>query len=37
MTPACASLRAADHGPALRVAEQFEEASQQRAAATLGM
>ena len=37
MTPAAASLRAADHGPALRVAQQFEEAPQQRAAATLGM
>ena len=37
MTPAAASLHAADHGPALRVAQQFEEAPQQRAAATLGM
>ena len=37
MTAAGASLRGAEHGPALRVAQQFEEAPQQRAAATLGM
>jgi cytochrome c oxidase subunit 3 len=36
-TAAWASLRGAYHGPALRVAPQFEEARQQREAATLGM
>ena len=37
MTAAAVDLHGADHGPALRVAQQFEEAPQQRAAATLGM